>query len=112
MAQKKVQGKVIKFFFGGGLSAFINIMLMIFLIEQLGFDTTVLRNIANIISMEISLIAGFFIYRLLVWTGGSWNFQDVILKQLPLYHISAITAILSRILIVFPLLDKSMIVYS
>ncbi|MEA5536458.1 glycosyltransferase [Crocosphaera sp. XPORK-15E] len=105
MFKQAVQGKIVKFFLGGSLSAFLNIILMIVLIERLGFDSPTLRNIANIISMEISLIAGFFIYRLLVWTGGSWNLHDVLLKQLPLYHISATAAILSRILIVFPILD-------
>ncbi|MDJ0598399.1 MAG: glycosyltransferase [Crocosphaera sp.] len=105
MFKQVVRGKIVKFFFGGSLTAAINIILMIVLIERLGFDSSTLRNIANIISIEISLIAGFFIYRLLVWTGGSWNLQDVLLRQLPLYHISASSAILSRILIVFPLLD-------
>ncbi len=64
-----------------------------------------MRNIANVISIEISLIFSFFIYRTWVWTGGVWNLREVFLRQLPLYHISAGLAVITRILFIFPILD-------
>lgn len=98
-------GKVVKFLLGGGVATAINLLLIFLLIEKLGFDTPFLRNVANIISIELSLIASFFIYRIWVWRGGSWNWFNVLFKQLPLYHVSAGSAIVVRVFFVFPLLD-------
>ena len=105
MSRRTAKNRAIRFFLGGTIAAMLNIFIMIFLVDSQGMDTPILRNIANIIAIEISLISAFFIYRLLVWTGGSWNFREICTKQLPLYHISAVTAVLTRILIVFPILD-------
>ena len=98
--------RIIKFLLGGGVSAVFNLVLIYLLIEGLGLDTATLRNVANIIAIELSLIFSFFIYRIWVWPGGVWRISSVLFKQLPLYHLSAGTAILLRILIVFPVLDK------
>jgi dolichol-phosphate mannosyltransferase len=40
-----------------------------------------------------------------VWTGGDWTIRDVILIQLPLYHLSAGLAVLLRVFLVFPFLN-------
>ena len=98
--------RVVKFLFGGGVAAAVNLLLIYILIEWLGFDTAMLRNVANIIAIELSLILSFFIYRIWVWPGGVWRISSVLFKQLPLYHLSAGTAVLLRVLIVFPILDK------
>jgi dolichol-phosphate mannosyltransferase len=97
--------KVVKFLFGGGLAALINLLLIFWLIEILGFNTPILENVANIISIEISLLASFFIYRLWVWTGGNWTIKEVLWRQIPLYHVSAGGAIILRIFLIFPLLN-------
>lgn len=104
--------KVFKFLLGGGVAAAFNLLLIYVLIEWLGFDTSFLRNVANIIAIELSLVLSFFIYRIWVWTGGVWNVKSVLFKQLPLYHLSAGTAVLLRVLIVFPILDKLGVNYS
>ena len=98
--------RLVKFLFGGGVAAAANLLLIFILIEWLGFETPLLRNVANIIAIELSLILSFFIYRIWVWPGGVWRINSVLFKQLPLYHLSAGTAVLLRVLIVFPLLDK------
>ncbi|BAQ64557.1 glycosyltransferase [Geminocystis sp. NIES-3709] len=100
-----LSGKVVKFLLGGGIATAINLLLIFLLIDKLGFDTPFLHNVANIISIELSLIASFFIYRIWVWRGGSWNWFNVLFKQLPLYHVSAGTAIITRVFFVFPVLD-------
>lgn len=105
MLKKLFRPKIIKFFLGGGLAAALNLLLIVMMIERLGFNTPVLRNIANIVSIEISLVFSFFVYRLWVWTGGVWKFREVFLRQLPLYHISAGSAVIARIFVVFPILD-------
>lgn len=105
MLKKLFQSKILKFLFGGGLSAIVNLVLIFLLIEKLGFNTPFLRNIANLVSIEISLVFSFFVYRIWVWTGGVWTFKEVILRQLPLYHVSAGTAVITRIFFLFPILD-------
>ena len=105
MFTKFFQSKVLKFLIGGGIAASINLFLIFFLIDYLGFNTPFLRNVANVISIEISLVSSFFIYRTLVWTGGNWSIREVLLRQIPLYHISAGTAVIVRIFLIFPTLD-------
>lgn len=105
MLKNLFQQRVFKFLIGGGIAAAFNLLLIFVMIERLGFSTPFLRNIANIVSIELSLLLSFFIYRTWVWTGGVWTVREVLYKQLPLYHISAGAAVISRIFVVFPLLD-------
>jgi len=106
MIQKIINNKILKFILGGGVAASINLLFIFIFIEWLGFNTPNLRTIANAISIEISLLASFFIYRICVWTGGNWTLKDVLLRQIPLYHFSAGVAVISRIFLIFPLLDR------
>jgi len=106
MLKKLFQQKVFKFLIGGGVAAVINLLLIFGLIEWLGFNTPTLRNIANVISIELSLLASFFIYRVWVWPGGIWTIREVLWRQIPLYHVSAGAAVITRIFIVFPFLDR------
>ena len=105
MLKKLFRQKVFKFLIGGGVAAVINLLLIFILIEWLGFNTPTLRNVANAISIELSLLASFFIYRIWVWPGGTWTIKEVLGRQIPLYHVSAGTAVIARIFLVFPLLD-------
>ncbi|MEH2235904.1 glycosyltransferase [Nostoc sp.] len=105
MLKKMFPSKILKFLLGGGLAAALNLALIYLIIDKLGFNTAFLRNIANVISIEISLIFGFFIYRTWVWTGGVWSLREVFLRQLPLYHVSAGVAVITRIFLIFPILD-------
>lgn len=105
MLKKIFRLKILKFLLGGGLAAALNLTLIYLIIEKLGFNTPFLRNIANVLSIEISLVFSFFIYRAWVWTGGVWTIREVFLRQLPLYHVSAGVAVITRILFIFPILD-------
>lgn len=106
MLQEIFNSKIFKFLLGGGIAAMINLLLIYFLIEWLEFNTPVLRNLANSLSIELSLLASFFIYRIWVWPGGAWTLREVLWRQIPLYHISAGTAVVARIFLIFPLLDR------
>ncbi|NEQ46330.1 MAG: glycosyltransferase [Leptolyngbya sp. SIOISBB] len=97
--------KITKFLAGGGVAALFNLLLIHVAIAYLGFDTAFLRNIANLVAIELSLIFSFFIYRIWVWPGGRWSLKKIILEQLPLYHFSAGAALSLRVLLIFPLLD-------
>ena len=110
--KKLLQQRAVKFLIGGGVAAVFNLIAIFVLIEGLGLTTPLQRNIANIIAIELSLVFGFFIYRIWVWPGGVWRIREVLFKQLPLYHLSAGASVLLRILIVFPLLDRLGVNYS
>ena len=96
----------IRFLIGGSIAAAFNLVAIALLIEHLGFNTPLLRNIANVIAIELSLLFSFAIYRAWVWPGGDRSLRHILFKQLPLYHISASLAIFSRSLLVFPILDR------
>ena len=110
--KKLLRQRAVKFLIGGGVAAVFNLMAIFVLIEGLSLTTPLQRNIANIIAIELSLIFGFFVYRIWVWPGGVWRISEVLLRQLPLYHFSAGASVLLRILIVFPLLDRLGVNYS
>lgn len=103
--QNLLQKRAVRFLFGGGAAAAFNILLMFGFIELANWNTLILRNAANLISIELSLLFSFVIYRTWVWSGGNWQIRDVLLRQLPLYHLSAGTAILLRVFVIFPSLD-------
>ncbi|GCL46645.1 glycosyltransferase [Microcystis aeruginosa] len=105
MLTKIYKNKIFRFLIAGGVAFLINLFLIYWFIDDLGFNTPFLKNVANVISIEISLIASFFIYRIWVWTGGDWTIRDVILIQLPLYHLSAGLAVLLRVFFIFPFLN-------
>ena len=105
MLTKIYNNKIFRFLIAGGIAFLINLFLIYWFIDELGFNTPLLKNVANVISIEISLIASFFIYRIWVWTGGDWTIRDVILIQLPLYHLSAGLAVLLRVFLIFPFLN-------
>ncbi|MBD3563437.1 GtrA family protein, partial [Planktothrix sp. FACHB-1355] len=111
MLSKLLRNRILKFIIAGGVAATFNLLLMNCLIEFMGFDTPILRNVANVLSIEMSLLFSFFLYRILVWPGGNWTVREVWLRQLPLYHMSAGSAIIARIFIVFPILDSLLIDY-
>ena len=97
--------KLLKFLIGGGVAALLNLYLIFVMIDQLGWNDPFLRNLANAIAIELSLIFSFFIYRIWVWTGGSWDIRDVLTRQIPLYHLSAGSAVILRVFVAFPILD-------
>ncbi|MCW6036933.1 glycosyltransferase [Spirulina subsalsa FACHB-351] len=91
----------LRFLGAASLTTAFNLVLISILIEQVQWPT----NLANLVAVELSLLFGFLAYRLLVWSGGNWQIQDVLLKQIPLYHVSHGAALLGRILVIFPLLN-------
>jgi dolichol-phosphate mannosyltransferase len=105
MISKIITSRITRFLIGGGIAAANNLFLMFLFVDFLGFNTSLLRNLANAISIELSLLLSFFIYRLWVWPGGDWNLKGVLFRQLPLYHVSAGSAIIIRIFLLFPILD-------
>ena len=62
MLTKIYNNKIFRFLIAGGVAFLINLFLIYWFIDDLGFNIPLLKNVANVISIEISLIASFFIY--------------------------------------------------
>lgn len=105
MLKKLMRNRIIRFLICGIITAAFNVLLIMAIIEVLKIEQPLHRNIANIVSIEISLLFSFFVYRTWVWSEGKWNFRYICFKQIPLYHISCGLVITIRSLILFPVLD-------
>lgn len=97
--------KAIRFLICGVITAVFNVVLLAGIIEFFNITTPLGRNMANLVALEIAVIFSFWVYKLGVWTSLSWNWQKIIVKQIPLYHASISLIIALRIFLIFPLLD-------
>jgi|SRR5215203_1187799 len=96
--------RIFLFLICGGSGAVLNLVLAYVGIDLLGLRSAPQQNFVNLTAMELSLIYCFFIYRAFVWRIRNRDLAQIFLRQLPLYHLSAGTGILTRIL-AFPLLQ-------
>ena len=97
--------RIIRFLFFGGTAAFLNVVLMYGLVDLLEWNSIVLRNLANVISVELSLLYSYVVYRLFVWNDLETPFRESLPAQLLRYHGSAGVAIVTRWFLLFPILD-------
>ena len=96
--------RILLFLVGGGSAAIVNLALAYVGVELLGFASDLQQNYVNLVAMEISLVYSFLVYRAFVWRIKPWDTNQVFLRQLPLYHLSAGTSVLVRALL-FPFLQ-------
>lgn len=89
----------------GGVTAAFNLATIFLIVEWLNINTPLLRNIANIGAIEISLFFSFFVYRFGVWQQTRWEIKKILFRQLPLYHLASSSTLALRGFIVFPLLE-------
>ena len=99
------ESKVFRFLVCGGITAIFNVVLLVAFIKLLGIKTPFWRNLANIISIEISVIFSFFVYRSWVWSTQRSTLQEMVLRQIPIYHLSVAASFAGRSLLIFPVLD-------
>lgn len=102
---KLLNNKIIRYLFFGGITALFNVLLLAGLIELLEIRTPLWRNLANLFALEISVIFSFWVYKMWVWTSPDWDWRQIILKQIPLFHASMSIVIALRIFLIFPVLD-------
>ncbi len=62
--KKRVIGK---FILVSGSAALLNLLLLHLMVRYLGLNTALGENIANILSMELSIIYNFFLSRVITW---------------------------------------------
>ncbi|GET35663.1 GtrA family protein [Microseira wollei] len=112
MLTKLSQNRIVRFLICGGVAAAFNILLLAIIIESFNLDQPVLRNIANVVSIEVSLLFSFFVYRTWVWSKSAWKLKEVLWREIPLYHLSCGSVVAMRSLILFPVLDWLGVNYS
>jgi dolichol-phosphate mannosyltransferase len=100
-----VNSRIARFLICGVFTAAFNILLLAALIEFFNLRDPLWRNIANFVSIEISVLFSFFVYRTLVWSNSRWIVRKIFRKEIPLYHLSCATSIAVRSLVLFPLLN-------
>jgi dolichol-phosphate mannosyltransferase len=81
-----------------GASAFIvNALLMIFFVEALGFTSSLMKNIANLIAMEVSIFYNFLISRMWTWTDAPKKQQSRLAVQFVAFNFAALAGVMVRI---------------
>jgi dolichol-phosphate mannosyltransferase len=104
MFKKLIANRIFRFLVCGAITAAFNVLLLAALIEHLKLNNSVSRNLANVASIEVSLLFSFFIYKTWVWSG-QWRLDEVVKQQIPLYHLSCGASVAARSLVLFPILD-------
>ncbi|MGB5635302.1 MAG: GtrA family protein [Waterburya sp.] len=99
------QKKIFNFLVCGLITAAFNIAILYLLIELWNFKTPTLKNVANLAAIEISLVFTFFVYKKWVWSKSKWHLKKIFLREIPLFHMSALLTIISRSFILFPIID-------
>jgi dolichol-phosphate mannosyltransferase len=81
-----------------GSSAFVmNAALMILLVEALGFVSPLMKNIANLTAMEVSIFYNFLISRMWTWKDAPKKQQGRLAVQFIAFNIAALAGVLIRI---------------
>jgi dolichol-phosphate mannosyltransferase len=97
--------RILLFLIGGSSAAALNLVLAYIGVDLLGFSSELHQNYVNIVTMEAGLVYSFFVYRAFVWKDKLSSKSRILLRQLPIYHLSAGAALVARGLLIFPLLQ-------
>jgi len=90
---------MLRFLICGGSAAMLNLGLAYIGVSLLGFRSDLQMNFVNFAAMEASLVYSFFVYRAFVWKDKTSSLSRILLRQLPVYHASAASAALTRMLL-------------
>ncbi|WP_013334399.1 GtrA family protein [Gloeothece verrucosa] len=101
----KSKQQILRYIVCGVITAIFNVVFIYILIETFKINTPVFRNIANLVAIEISLLFSFFVYKTWVWSSYKSSRKEILWKQIPRYHISCGVVVVSRIFLIFPILD-------
>ena len=99
-----------KFLVVSGSAVVINLLLLFLMVRYLGFDTLVGENVANALSMELSIIYNFFMSRAITWSDRYKEKGSRLFIQIVKFHITIGITILFR-LALFPILQQFGVFY-
>ena len=106
----KLNERLKRFLIVGSSAAIVNFALMIFFVEALSFNTYVLKNVANAISIEVSVFFNFLLSRIWTWGDAPKRQGKGLVTQFIYFNLAALTGIIVRI-IIFAALDNLGVFY-
>jgi len=95
----KYNERIIKFLVVGCSAALVNFLLITLFIELLGFKTFFLKNLANIMAIEISAIYNFSISRVWTWKDSPRKQGKNLVGQFIYFNLALLTGIILRIIL-------------
>jgi putative flippase GtrA len=102
--------RISKFLIGGMSSAIVNFLIISFFIEIIGFKSYFLKNLANILAIEISALYNFLVCRLWTWKDAPRKRGKSLFTQYISYNLALLAGIVIRI-ILFAVFEKWGIFY-
>jgi len=99
-----------KFLIVSGSAVALNLLLLFLMVRYLGFSTSLLQNVANAVSMELSIIYNFFMSRRITWRDRYENKKGRLFIQITKFHLAIGITVLFR-LVLFPLLQLHGVFY-
>ena len=97
--------RIKRFLIAGLSAALVNLFFMVLFVEAFGFTTYILKNLANILSIEISILYHFTVSRFWTWHDAPRRKGKNLLGQFISFHVVNITGMIIRIT-TFAILDK------
>ncbi len=97
--------RILKFLIVGCSAALVNFLLMTVFVELLGFKSYFLKNLANILSIEISAVYNFSISRLWTWGDAPRKQGKSLAAQFISFNLALLAGIVLRI-IFFAVFEK------
>jgi len=94
---------LLKFLLISGSAVVLNLLLLYLLVHYLGMDSRLGENIANVISMEISIIYNFFMSRAFTWSDRLKEMGKNLFIQIVKFHAAIGISLLFRIALFFVL---------
>jgi len=93
-----------KFLIVSGSAAALNLLLLFLMVRYLGFNTSLLENVANAVSMELSIVYNFLMSRAITWNDRSKEKGGRLFVQILQFHAAIGVTVLFR-LALFPALQ-------
>ena len=97
--------RIMKFLIVGCSAALVNFLLITIFIEFLGFKSYFLKNMANILAIEMSAVYNFSISRLWTWKDAPRKQGKSLVAQFISFNLALLVGIVLRI-ILFAVLEK------
>ena len=94
-----------KFLIVSGSAVALNLLLLFLMVRYLGFDTSLLENLANAVAMEISIVYNFYMSRAITWSDRHKEKGRRLFIQMVKFQLTIGVTILFR-LALFPVLQK------
>lgn len=88
-----------KFLMVGGSAVALNLVLLFLMVSYLGFNSPLGENLANALSMEISIIYNFFMSRKFTWRDRPQKSGKRLFLQILGFHVTIGATILLRIIL-------------